>query len=50
MSFVDYGCCNYLITGNGGGYDWVYQSQGFVVYACDGQAGYGCKGKEPCGA
>jgi hypothetical protein len=50
MSFVDYGCCNYVITATGGGYDWQYAPVGFVVYACDGQAGYGCKGKEPCGA
>ncbi|CAF2651806.1 unnamed protein product [Rotaria sp. Silwood2] len=50
MSFVDYGCCTYAITANGGGYDWQYAVSTFVVYACDGQAGYGCKGKEPCGA
>ncbi|CAF3395784.1 unnamed protein product [Rotaria sp. Silwood2] len=50
MSFIDYGCCTYAITANGGGYNWQYAVQTFVVYACDGQAGYGCKGKEPCGA
>ncbi|UJR06900.1 hypothetical protein I4U23_011190 [Adineta vaga] len=50
MSFVDYGCCTYAIMANGGGYDWQYAIQTFVVYACDGQAGYGCKGKQPCGA
>jgi hypothetical protein len=50
MSFIDYGCCTYAITATGGGYEWLYQVQTFVVYACDGQAGYGCKGKEPCGA
>jgi len=50
MSFIDYGCCNYEIIGNGGGYDWQYARLNFVVYACDGEAGYGCKGKQPCGA
>lgn len=50
MSFENYGCCNYIIQGTGGGYDWQYNSVSFVVYACDGEAGYGCKGKEPCGA
>jgi len=42
--------CNYEIIGNGGGYDWQYATLNFVVYAYDGQAGYGCKGKQPCGA
>lgn len=50
MSFGDYGCCNYIITATSGGYDWQYTAHGIVVYACDGTAGYGCKGKEPCGA
>ena len=50
MSFVDYGCCTYLVKASGGGYDWQYTTNSFVVYACDGQAGYGCKGREPCGA
>ncbi|CAF0898497.1 unnamed protein product [Rotaria sordida] len=50
MSFIDYGCCTYTITATGGGYDWQYQISTFVVYACDGQAGYGCKDKYPCGA
>ncbi|CAF0759677.1 unnamed protein product [Adineta steineri] len=50
MSFIDYGCCTYAITANGGGYEWLYTTQTFVVYACDGQAGYGCIGKQPCGA
>ena len=50
MSFVDYGCCNYRINATGGGYEWQYAGKNFVVYACDGEAGYGCKGKEPCGA
>ncbi|CAF1228125.1 unnamed protein product [Adineta steineri] len=49
MSFIDYGCCTYEITANSGGYDWQYQPNTFVVYACDRQAGYGCKGREPCG-
>ncbi|CAF1399589.1 unnamed protein product [Rotaria sordida] len=50
MSFIDYGCCAYAVIANGGGYEWQYAISTFVVYACDGQAGYGCKGKEPCGA
>ncbi|CAF3902475.1 unnamed protein product, partial [Rotaria sp. Silwood1] len=50
MSFGDYGCCTYVITAVGGGYEWQYTTSTFAVYACDGQAGYGCKGKEPCGA
>ncbi|CAF1440644.1 unnamed protein product [Adineta ricciae] len=50
MSFIDYGCCTYAITANGSGYEWSYTTQTFVVYACDGQAGYGCTGKQPCGA
>ncbi|CAF1383496.1 unnamed protein product [Rotaria sordida] len=50
MSFIDYGCCSYAVTATGGGYEWQYANSTFVVYACDGQAGYGCKGKEPCGA
>ncbi|CAF3982177.1 unnamed protein product [Adineta steineri] len=50
MSFTDYGCCNYVVTATGGGYEWQYKLSSFVVYACDGEAGYGCKGKEPCGA
>ncbi|CAM4773131.1 unnamed protein product [Rotaria magnacalcarata] len=45
MSFVDYGCCSYAITGNGGGYDWQYTIATVVVYACDGEAGVACKGK-----
>ena len=49
MTFQEYGCCNYAIIGKGGGYDWQYTISTFVVYACDGQAGYGCKGREPCG-
>ncbi|CAF1643864.1 unnamed protein product, partial [Didymodactylos carnosus] len=39
MSFGDYGCCEYVITGIGGGYDWQYTTQTFTVYACDGEAG-----------
>ncbi|CAF3927195.1 unnamed protein product [Rotaria sordida] len=50
MSFGDYGCCTYVVTAVGGGYEWQYTTSTFAVYACDGQAGYGCKGKEPCGA
>jgi len=50
ISFDDYGCCTYAITANDNGYDWQYVIQTFVVYACDGQAGYGCKSKQPCGA
>ncbi len=50
MSFLEYGCCNYSITAKDGGYDWIYAPYTFFVYACDGQAGYDCKGKEPCGA
>ncbi|CAF1181533.1 unnamed protein product [Rotaria magnacalcarata] len=50
MSFDDYGCCTYAITATGGGYEWQYAVSTFVVYACDGQAGYGCRGKQPCGA
>ncbi|CAF4093732.1 unnamed protein product [Rotaria sordida] len=50
MSFGDYGCCTYAVTAVGGGYEWQYTTSTFAVYACDGQAGYGCKGKEPCGA
>ncbi|CAF0722682.1 unnamed protein product [Adineta steineri] len=50
MSFIDYEWCTYTITANGGGYKWQYTTQTFVVYACDGQAGYGCSGKQPCGA
>ena len=49
MTFEDYGCCTYVITATGGGYDWQYQSTSFVVYACNGQAGYGCNGTYPCG-
>ncbi|CAF3541086.1 unnamed protein product [Rotaria socialis] len=48
MSFVDYGCCSYAITGNGGGYDWQYTISTVVVYACDGEAGVACKGKYTC--
>jgi hypothetical protein len=49
MSFADYGCCNYAVTATGGGYDWQYIVSTFVVYGCDGEAGYGCKGTYPCG-
>jgi hypothetical protein len=50
VSFIDYGCCNYVITATGGGYDWQYTPQAFIVYACEGQAGKECKdGKYPCG-
>ena len=48
MSFVDYGCCTYEITANGGGYDWQYFRTIFDVLACDGEAGYGCQDKLPC--
>ncbi|CAF4516314.1 unnamed protein product [Rotaria sp. Silwood2] len=50
MTFGDYGCCSYAIIATGGGYEWQYAVSSFVVYACDGQAGYGCTGKQPCGA
>ncbi|CAM4947719.1 unnamed protein product [Rotaria socialis] len=49
MSFGDYGCCSYALTAAGGGYEWQYSTSTFAVYACDGQAGYGCTDKEPCG-
>jgi hypothetical protein len=50
MTFSDYGCCNYVVTATGGGYDWQYSRLSFVVYGCDGQPGSGCKdGKYPCG-
>ncbi|CAF1275507.1 unnamed protein product [Didymodactylos carnosus] len=50
LTFRGYGCCAYEIEGIGGSYEWQYQAQTFVVYGCDGTGGYGCKGKEPCGA
>lgn len=50
MTFNDYGCCTYAIVGKGGGYEWQYTLRSLTVYACDGEAGYGCKGKSPCGA
>ncbi|CAF4635515.1 unnamed protein product, partial [Rotaria sp. Silwood2] len=48
MSFGNYGCCLYEITAVGGRYEWLYFKSTFLVYACDGQAGHGCMGKEPC--
>jgi hypothetical protein len=48
MSFVDYGCCIYGITANGGGYEWQYAARAIIVFACDERAGFGCKGKQPC--
>ncbi|CAF1364083.1 unnamed protein product [Rotaria sp. Silwood1] len=50
MKFSGYGCCTYEIEGIGGSYEWQYQEQTFVVYGCDGIGGYGCNGKQPCGA
>ncbi|UJR10783.1 hypothetical protein I4U23_014970 [Adineta vaga] len=49
MTFADYGCCSYVMTATSGGYEWQYQYSAFVVYGCEGEAGYGCKGKYPCG-
>ncbi|CAF1038908.1 unnamed protein product [Rotaria sordida] len=50
MEFSGYGCCTYEIEGMGGSYEWQYQEQTFVVYGCDGIGGYGCNGRQPCGA
>ncbi|UJR12029.1 hypothetical protein I4U23_016207 [Adineta vaga] len=47
MSFDTYGCCQYAIRGNGGGYEWQYENSTITVYACDGYAGTACKGKYP---
>ena len=49
MTFDSYGCCNYAVTATGGGYDWQYAIPNFVVYGCEGTAGFGCNGKYPCG-
>ncbi len=44
MSFVDYGCCIYVINATGGGYDWQYTGASIFVFACDERAGDDCKG------
>jgi hypothetical protein len=45
VAFQKYGCSAYTVVGSGGGYQFMYQSPySFVVYTCDGTAGYGCDG------
>ncbi|CAF1285377.1 unnamed protein product [Adineta steineri] len=43
ISFVDYGCCIYEFTANGGGYDWLYTDFSIFVFGCKERAGYDCK-------
>ncbi|CAF1189531.1 unnamed protein product [Adineta steineri] len=46
MSFIDYGCCIYEFTANGGGYDWLYTDFSIFVFGCKERAGYDCKEKK----
>jgi len=49
MNFKNFGCSQFGIYANGGGYDWQYTINTVTVYACNGTPGEGCTGREPCG-